>query len=104
MLRPRDAYNAHVARTPPCGTLSPRQTSGGKRRHPQRNEDLPAMRLHTNTASPFGRKVKVLAHETDLMDRLELANHGLSPVSPDAAVSATNPLGKIPCLVTEAGE
>ncbi len=62
------------------------------------------MRLHTNTASPFGRKVKVLAHETGLMDRLELVNHALSPVSPDSAVSAANPLGKIPCLVTEAGE
>ena len=30
------------------------------------------MRLHTNPASPFGRKVKVLAHEAGLFDRLEL--------------------------------
>ena len=32
------------------------------------------MRLYTNPASPFGRKVKVLAHETGLFERLELLN------------------------------
>lgn len=62
------------------------------------------MRLHTNAASPFGRKVKVLAHETGLMDRIEPLNQALTPVSPNEAVTAANPLGKIPCLVTDEGE
>jgi glutathione S-transferase len=62
------------------------------------------MRLHTNPASPFGRKVKVLAHEAGLIGRLELQDRALSPVSPDDAVAADNPLGKIPCLVTDDGQ
>jgi glutathione S-transferase len=61
------------------------------------------MRLYTNPASPFGRKVKVLAHETGLFERLELLDEVLTPVAPSDAVSAANPLGKIPCLVTKDG-
>ena len=61
------------------------------------------MRLHTNPASPFGRKVKVLAHETGLLEQLELRDQVLTPVAPSDAVSAANPLGKIPCLVTDDG-
>ena len=61
------------------------------------------MRLYTNPASPFGRKVKVLAHETGLFEHLELLDEVLTPVAPSDAVSAANPLGKIPCLVTEDG-
>jgi glutathione S-transferase len=61
------------------------------------------MRLHTNPASPFGRKVKVLAHEAGLIGRIELHDRVLSPVSPDDAVVADNPLGKIPCLVADDG-
>lgn len=62
------------------------------------------MRLHTNPASPFGRKVKVLAHEAGLFDRLELLNQATTPVSPGEAVVRDNPLGKIPCLVVDGGE
>ena len=61
------------------------------------------MRLHTNPASPFGRKVKVLAHEAGLFDRLELVDQAVTPVSTNDAVQAANPLGKIPCLVTDEG-
>ena len=61
------------------------------------------MRLHTNPASPFGRKVKVLAHEIGLLEQLELLDQVLTPVAPSDAVSAANPLGKIPCLVTDDG-
>ena len=61
------------------------------------------MRLHTNPASPFGRKVKVLAHEAGLFDRLEVVDQAVTPVSTNDAVQAANPLGKIPCLVTDEG-
>jgi glutathione S-transferase len=46
----------------------------------------------------------VLAHETGLFSRLQLQNPGpLTPVSPNAAVIAANPLGKIPTLVLDDG-
>ena len=61
------------------------------------------MRLHTNPASPFGRKVKVLAHEAGVFGRLELLDEAVTPVSVNEAVQAANPLGKIPCLVTDEG-
>jgi glutathione S-transferase len=61
------------------------------------------MLLHTNPASPFGRKVAVVAHETGLASRIEIRDELLSPVSPNESVAAANPLGKIPCLVTEGG-
>jgi glutathione S-transferase len=49
-------------------------------------------------ASPFVRKVMVMLHETGLRDQVLLHNASLSPVSPDAAVNACNPAGKIPAL------
>lgn len=62
------------------------------------------MQLHTSGASPFGRKVKVVAIETGLLDRLEIVNHGpLSPIAANADIVARNPLGKVPCLVTDDG-
>jgi glutathione S-transferase len=62
------------------------------------------MQLFSSPASPFGRKVKVAAHELGLLDRLEIVNASLSPVAPHEGVSAANPLGKIPCLITDEGE
>lgn len=61
------------------------------------------MKLYTAGASPFGRKVKVAAHELGLIDRLEIANETVSPVAPSEAVARANPLGKIPCLVLDDG-
>jgi glutathione S-transferase len=61
------------------------------------------MRLHTNPASPFGRKVMIVVLEKGLEDRVEAASRQVSPVAPNAAVVADNPLGKIPCLVTDDG-
>ena len=61
------------------------------------------MRLHTNPASPFGRKVKVLAHETGLFERLEVHDVQTTAVGPDPSLVADNPLGKIPCLVLDDG-
>jgi glutathione S-transferase len=61
------------------------------------------MKLHTNPASPYGRKVKVFAHETGLFERLTIHNVQTSPVGADLGLVADNPLGKIPCLVLDDG-
>ncbi len=61
------------------------------------------MQLHYNTASPFARKVLVLAREVGLADRLEPVVRMVNPVAPVVEVVADNPLGKIPCLVTDDG-
>ena len=56
------------------------------------------MKLYLNPASPYVRKVLVVAHETGLIDRLEIASLALSPVVPVTMLIADNPLGKIPAL------
>jgi glutathione S-transferase len=57
------------------------------------------MILHSNPASPFGRKVKVLAHEIGLFERLEVHDVQTTAVGTDPTLVGDNPLGKIPCLV-----
>ena len=61
------------------------------------------MRLHSSPASPFGRKVKVVAHETGTFAQLEITSQPVSPVGSNETVNAVNPLGKIPCLVLADG-
>jgi glutathione S-transferase len=62
------------------------------------------MKLHFNPASPFVRMARVTAHEAGVGEQIELVHGGvLSPVEVHAGVAADNPLGKIPCLVTEHG-
>ena len=61
------------------------------------------MQLHHNIASPYVRKVMAVAIETGLEDRLEPVGRMMTPVKPDADLVEDNPLGKIPCLVTDDG-
>jgi glutathione S-transferase len=61
------------------------------------------MKLHYNVASPYVRKVMAVAIETGLRARLELVERKMSPLSPSAELNRDNPLGKIPCLVTDDG-
>ncbi len=61
------------------------------------------MRLHYSYASPYVRKVMAVAIETGQEKKLELTARKVSPVAPDADVSRDNPLGKVPCLVTDDG-
>lgn len=56
------------------------------------------MKLYSNTASPFGRKCKIVAHELGL--KLEIIR--TLPVQ-DPEFRRVNPLGKIPALVLEDG-
>ena len=61
------------------------------------------MQLHYNVASPFVRKVMAVAIETGLSERIEPVKRLPSPVAPVGELNADNPLGKIPCLVTDDG-
>ena len=59
------------------------------------------MKLLYSQTSPYVRKVLVLAHETGLIDRLELVPVTVAPVTPNPTVAAENPLVKIPALIRE---
>jgi glutathione S-transferase len=61
------------------------------------------MRLWFNPASPFARKVRVVARETGLDGRIEEVSIMVSPVKPHADLARENPLVKIPALSTDEG-
>lgn len=62
------------------------------------------MKLQYSPNSPYVRKVVMLAHELGLNDRIERQALTLSPYEPNPVVTALNPLGKIPVLLTDDGE
>ena len=62
------------------------------------------MKLRHNPASPYVRKVMVVAHELGLASRIELLDTAVSPVTTNATLAGENPLMKIPALVTDDGE
>lgn len=62
------------------------------------------MKLYYTPTSPFVRKVLVAAHELGLADRVETTFLRPSPTKADATLSATNPLAKIPALITDEGD
>lgn len=57
------------------------------------------MKLYYSPASPYARKVRAVAMETGLDQRIDLVPATVSPVAPSADVSRHNPVGKIPALV-----
>ncbi|MGN6520056.1 MAG: glutathione S-transferase family protein [Dokdonella sp.] len=61
------------------------------------------MKLLYQSHSPYARKVLVAAHELGLAGELEVIHHETSPLLPNDAVSARNPLGKVPVLVLDDG-
>ena len=61
------------------------------------------MKLYQSPASPYVRKVVVVAHEIGLIDQIELAAVKTAPGAPDADVAQANPVKKIPALVTDDG-
>ena len=66
---------------------------------PARQETIMAkMKLYYSPASPYARKVRVVAIETKLDKKIEMVNVALSPVAPNADVDKHNPIGKIPAL------
>lgn len=61
------------------------------------------MKLYHSPLSPYVRKVMVVAHETGLLDEIEIAYGSGTPMEPNDETVVVNPLGKIPALVTEDG-
>jgi len=61
------------------------------------------MKLHISSASPFARKVRLVAHEAGLAARIEEVPTAVSPVKPNADLAKANPLMKLPTLVTDDG-
>lgn len=62
------------------------------------------MKLWYAAASPYVRKVLMLAHETGIVDQLEIVDAASSPINPHEGLQKDNPLGKIPTLVLEDGQ
>ena len=58
--------------------------------------------LRSNPASPFVRKVRIVAALLNLDDRIEISNADTS--DPADSLRTQNPLGKIPALILEDGE
>lgn len=61
------------------------------------------MKLLFSPLSPFARKVRIVAAENGLADRIELVTAAAHPVERSGALGAVNPLAKIPTLVLEDG-
>jgi glutathione S-transferase len=62
------------------------------------------MKLYYSSASPYARKVLVVAHEAGLDKRIELLPATVVPTKPEPTVSKANPLAKVPTLLTDEGE
>jgi glutathione S-transferase len=67
------------------------------------NRGATRMRLWLNPASPFARKVRIVARETGLEGRIEEIGIMVSPVKPHPELARQNPLVKIPALSTDDG-
>jgi glutathione S-transferase len=61
------------------------------------------MKLLSAPASPFGRKVKIVAIEKGLLDRIEIVAMPTTPAAPNEELARDNPLAKIPTLVLPDG-
>jgi glutathione S-transferase len=59
------------------------------------------MKLYSSPTSPYVRKVRVVAIEKGLADRIEVVD--ANPWPEPAIVAAVNPLGKVPALVGDDG-
>lgn len=60
------------------------------------------MKLYHNPASPYTRKVMVLAHETGLIGRIDLMP--IKVWEETDRIRRDNPLGKIPTLISDGGD
>jgi glutathione S-transferase len=61
------------------------------------------MKLHYAPASPFARKVRIVALETGLDRDIEPHVITVSPVNPNLELARDNPLIKVPTLITAEG-
>ena len=61
------------------------------------------MKLLYSPASPYARKVLVLAHETGQAGEIDVVTAATSPVAGAPDVAPHNPLGKVPALILADG-
>lgn len=62
------------------------------------------MKLHYEPSSPYSRAVLIVAHEAGIAGKIAiLTPGGVPPTTVHPGVTADNPLGKIPTLVTDHG-
>lgn len=61
------------------------------------------MQLLYSTSSPFVRKTVLLAQALGLSQVIERLPSAASPLKPDPRITAHNPLGKVPTLLTDEG-
>ena len=61
------------------------------------------MKLFYSSASPYVRKVMIVAHETGLVDKIELAPASVAPTAINEVLAVDNPLVKVPTLVLADG-
>lgn len=61
------------------------------------------MKLYSSSATPFGRKVEVVAIEKGLSDQIEVVAASTSPTAPHEGLARVNPLIKIPALIRDDG-
>ncbi len=59
------------------------------------------MKLYITTPSPFSRKVRIVAHEKGLSDRIE--EIAVDPYANAPELLATNPVVQVPTLIAEDG-
>ena len=59
------------------------------------------MCLYYSPTSPYARKVRIVALEKDVADRITV--HALNPLEDPPALLAANPLAKVPCLLLDDG-
>ncbi len=62
------------------------------------------MKLAYSSASPYVRKVMIVALECGLADRIEKVPTAVRPDQPNVALGRDNPLMKVPTLTTDGGE
>ncbi len=62
------------------------------------------MKLHHSPTSPYVRKVIVVAIEKGLDAQIEKMPTAASPIKREASLTSNNPLGKVPCLITDDGQ
>jgi len=62
------------------------------------------MKLIFSGTSPFVRKVSVLLLEAGLENRVDKETVAITPMNPGDVVPSANPLGKVPCLLTDDGD
>lgn len=62
------------------------------------------MKLSFSSASPYVRKVRVVAHEVGLDGKIESFSAQVAPTKFNAEFAKSNPLAKVPALVLDGGE